>query len=70
MYPWERGANRSAASPELDESAVLTQEEIAQLAKMRARYQSHPQCVEFDLDESRLDFARWRVEHGWLREDL
>lgn len=70
MYPWEYARNRSAAGVKADEPAILTQEEIARLAKIRARYHSNPRCIEYDLDEPRLDFARWLVEHGWLREDV
>ncbi len=70
MYPWEYGASRSVGSLEPNEPTILTREEIARSAKIRARYQNHPQCVEYDLDEPRLEFARWLVECGWLREEL
>ncbi|HEU5348323.1 MAG TPA: hypothetical protein VFU63_06895 [Ktedonobacterales bacterium] len=70
MYLWEYLSNQYAPDLVSDEQAPLTAEEIARLAEVRARYQGHPACVEFDLDERRLTFARWLVDRGWLREDL
>lgn len=69
MYPWEYARNRIADHPSADAQSILTEQELARLTKVRARYRGHPKCVEFALDERRLAFARWQVDRGWLRED-
>lgn len=76
MFAWEYARYKHATYPEqisvalADARSVLTAEEIARLSAVKARYQGHPTCVECDLDERRLGFARWLVDHGQLREDI
>lgn len=70
VYPWESARYRHSTQPDAGEQSILTTGEVTRLTKIRARYRGHPTCVEFDLDERRLAFARWLVDCGWLREDL
>jgi hypothetical protein len=51
-------------------TATLTDEEISRLSKIRAQYDGHPECIELELDERRLTFARWLVNSGSFREDM
>lgn len=69
MYPWETAKYRLATRTEPRDS-VLTPEEIARLAMVRARYEGHPEYLELGLDERRLVFARWLVAKGALSDDL
>jgi hypothetical protein len=76
MFAWEYARYKHTTYPEQISVAIadvrteLTAEEIARLAAVRARYQGHPKCVEFDLDERRLTFVRWLVDNGRLSEGL
>ncbi|HLY31780.1 MAG TPA: hypothetical protein VKQ36_12195 [Ktedonobacterales bacterium] len=48
--------------------AQFTPTELAKLAALRENYPSHVEVQERLLDELRLEFARWLVEHGRLNE--
>ena len=50
--------------------ATFTPEEFAKLAALRTRLQHRIVDIELGLDERRLGFARWPVEHRMLSEDL
>lgn len=69
MYPWESWNFRARADTELKQSS-FTPEELARLEALRNRVQSCSVDIEVGLDECRLKFARWLVEHGKLSEDL
>lgn len=49
---------------------AFTPEERAQLEALRARYADTHDCGEFGLDERRLRYVRWLVEHGCLSEHI
>lgn len=70
MNPSEEEKYRPTVWLTTGRSASLTREEISQLSKIRAQYDGHPECIEFELDERRLIFARWLMNSGSFREDL
>jgi uncharacterized membrane protein YeaQ/YmgE (transglycosylase-associated protein family) len=43
--------------------------EIESLSALQLRYRERPDSLDMPLDESRLRFARWLVEHGGIGED-
>jgi uncharacterized membrane protein YeaQ/YmgE (transglycosylase-associated protein family) len=43
--------------------------EIERLSTLQLRYREQPDSLDMPLDESRLRFARWLVEHGGIGED-
>jgi hypothetical protein len=69
VYPWERMRSRMQASVSLAEVS-FTPEEFAKLAALRTHLQTRAVDIELDLDERRLTFARWLVEHGRLTDDI
>lgn len=44
-------------------------DEIDRLSKLQLRYRAQPDRLDLPLDECRLRFARWLVEHGRMGED-
>lgn len=44
--------------------------EIERLSRMQLLHRQHPDVLDMPLEESRLRFARWLVEHGRLNEDM
>lgn len=67
VYPWER---MSAHASALLGKATFTPVEFAKLSVLRTRLQGRAIAVELGLDERRLNFARWLVEHDRLTEDV
>lgn len=49
---------------------LFSPKELTRLGALRERYQATKQCIEMDLDERRLRFARWLVEHGCIDEGI
>ncbi len=74
MYPWERMRNQRSESQASRRPAAVattfTPEEIAKLATLRTHLQSRAVSIELGLDDRRLAFARWLVEHGKLSEGV
>lgn len=66
-YPWEYRKQRGRNTTQVAESS-FTPEEIARLVALRARSRSLD--IEQGIDERRLTFARWLVDHGKLSEGL
>jgi hypothetical protein len=46
----------------------FTPEELARLNALRASFQSRAEYLERVIDDRRLEFARWLLEHGRLSE--
>lgn len=69
MQAWESGTHVASQPAELD-VAQFTEDEIARLVDLSRRFHDHGQYIELDLDERRLEFARWLVQHNRLREDI
>lgn len=69
MQSWESGTHVVSQSVELD-AAQFTEDEVARLVDLSRRFRAHGQYFELDLDERRLEFARWLVQHNRLREDI
>ncbi|HEX6544311.1 MAG TPA: hypothetical protein VF040_21320 [Ktedonobacterales bacterium] len=46
----------------------FTKEELARLSELRERVRSHPDVRDCDIAIRRLEFARWRFEHGYISD--
>lgn len=60
---------RGGSSTHVEQQCFAPQE-LAKLLELRARVESCGVNIELGLDERRLRFARWLVEHGKLSEGL
>jgi hypothetical protein len=67
IMPWEHETT-SGSRPAVLEGA-FTPEELANLYALRERTAQHTAYDELGLNEKRLKFARWLVEHGRLSEE-
>ena len=47
----------------------FSEAEIQRLSTLQVRHREHPELVDLPVEERRLQFARWLVEHGRLSED-
>ncbi len=65
MRPWELFEQLRGVSA-LDER--FTRSEIDRLVALRERGQVAHLCSEFDLDQRRLRYVRWLVDHGRIGE--
>jgi hypothetical protein len=68
MSTWEYVMSKYAIGPVMDPRDVFTEEELANLREMRARFGGHPECAELNLNERQLAFARWLIDHGRLSD--
>jgi hypothetical protein len=68
MIPWEHETDTTSQPPLLE--GLFTTEEIARLHTLRQHFLSYPASLELGIDDRRLTFARWLVEHGKLSESL
>lgn len=68
MFSWEYGSGNDNQPVMLGDNFSV--EEIAQLAALREHFQIHPQYWECGIDDRRLEFARWLVQHGKLNEGI
>lgn len=66
-HPHEQGT-----PPQTVDSAAVevcfTVEEVAQVCALRQYFQTHPDHGDSDAAIRRLEFARWRVQHGKLSD--
>lgn len=70
MQPWESGVHIQAQPATTNDDDDFTVEEKERLLALCQHFSAHPEYLEFGIDERRLTFARWLVEHGKLSEDL
>lgn len=70
MQPWESGVHIHAQPEVTDHSDDFTAEEKERLLALCQHFSAHPEYLELGIDERRLTFARWLVEHGKLSENL
>jgi hypothetical protein len=68
MDLWDMAVHPSTPTPLPD--GRFTSEEGQRLIALRQRLALRPTPVDLDIDERRLQFARWLVEHGRLSEDV
>ena len=47
----------------------FTADEMARLQSLRRNYYTHAEYLERVIDDRRLEFARWLLDHGKLNED-
>lgn len=69
MQSWESGLHVKS-QPETASDDDFTAEEKERLLALCQHFSSHPEYLELGIDERRLTFARWLVEHGRLSEEL
>jgi hypothetical protein len=66
--PATHNATTSGPSEEIQRLELLSWRfssvEIDRLSRLQLRFREHPQVIDFPLEERRLWFARWLVEHG------
>lgn len=48
----------------------FTPEELARLNALRSNFRSRAEYLERVIDDRRLEFARWLLEHGKLSEGV
>jgi hypothetical protein len=70
MYPWERMRSLRDHTQVTAPVTTFTPEEHARLVRLRLHLQSRAVDLELGLDERRLRFARWLVEHGNISEGV
>jgi hypothetical protein len=70
MSTWEHVQSSYAIGPLTDPSKVLTEDELAKLGELRARFGGHPECAELDLNERQLAFARWLIDHARVSDGV
>lgn len=49
-------------------SGNFTADEISRLMQLRSNFHVHTEYLERVIDERRLEFARWLLDHGKLSE--
>lgn len=69
MYPWDYLNYHARAVTHLEQPS-FTPQERAKLQALRTQVESCSVDIELDLDERRLRFARWLVDHGKLSEGV
>jgi hypothetical protein len=67
--PWEQRKPRGQASTQL-EQPIFTSAELAGLLAFCAHMQRCSVDLKLGLDDRRLEFVRWLVEHSRLNEEL
>lgn len=70
MQPWESGVHTQAQPETTSHDDDFTPDEKERLLALCQHFSAHPEYLEFGIDERRLTFARWLVEHGRLSENL
>ncbi len=60
----------SQASAITEPVGALTAEEMRRLEALLRSCDYQPQCLEWEIDPRRLEFARWLIQRGRLSEDL
>lgn len=68
MLAWEHASDTLAQAQAPED--VLTHDEMRRLEALRTRWSSRLECVELEMDLRRLQFARWLVQRGILREEI
>lgn len=70
---WAEGwawVNSLEASPAGTLEDAFSPTELAQLRALRDQHAATRTCIQMGLDEQRLSFVRWLVEHGRIGEDI
>ncbi|MBF6589223.1 MAG: hypothetical protein IVW57_01675 [Ktedonobacterales bacterium] len=66
MMPREFSSNNTTRPATLGDS--FTPEELSRLNALRQNFYTHAEYLERVIDDRRLEFARWLLEHGKLSE--
>ncbi|HLJ80500.1 MAG TPA: hypothetical protein VKT52_03365 [Ktedonobacterales bacterium] len=66
MVPHEYVNNTNSRPATL--SGNFTAEEVSRLTQLRSNFHAHSEYLERVIDERRLEFARWLLDHGKLSE--
>jgi hypothetical protein len=67
MWPWKHRADHPQRATLLE--GELTAEERARLQVLRQRYSTYSEYL-LGMEERKLLFLRWLVQHGKLRGDM
>jgi len=68
MISRDFGANNNPLPATL--GAGFTSDEMSRLDALRRNYTNHAEYLERVIDDRRMEFARFLLEHGRLSEDL
>lgn len=66
MMSREFSSNNTVSPTTLGET--FTPEELSRLSTLRENFYTHAEYLERVIDDRRLEFARWLMEHGKLSE--
>lgn len=66
MLPHEYTNNTNGRPATL--SGNFTADEVSRLTHLRTNFHAHTEYLERVIDERRLEFARWLLDHGKLSE--
>lgn len=66
MLPHEYVNNSNGRPATL--SGNFTADEVSRLTQLRSNFHAHAEYLERVIDERRLEFARWLLDHGKLSE--
>ena len=66
MMSREYSTNNTSSPTKL--SDMFTPEELSRLDALRQNFYTHAEYLERVIDDRRLEFARWLLEHGKLSE--
>ena len=66
---WQHIETGTSHASVVELGCEFTPREAACLSALRERYHAQPDYVELGLDIHRLEFARWLVRTGRLREE-
>lgn len=69
MFQWEYARLKHSVQLTVSPQKKFSTEELARLTELQARFCGHPECVELEIDERRLSFARWLVDSGRISEE-
>lgn len=50
--------------------SIFTAEELSRLSEMRQNYHTHAEYLERVIDDRRLEFGRWLLDHGKITEGI
>lgn len=48
--------------------SIFTAEELSRLTELRQNYHMHAEYLERVIDDRRLEFGRWLLDHGKITE--
>lgn len=68
MAPRDYSATNSSVPAIM--GSIFTAEELTRLSELRENVQTHGEYLERVIDDRRLEFGRWLLEHGKITEGV